>query len=63
MRHAFTVIISLLVTLVCIVDFKRTQLLEAFSPLLIVAILVSIDVYEVIVERRNKKNNNWSKRI
>ena len=63
MRHAFTVIISLLVTLVCIVDFKRTQLLEAFAPLLIVVIFVGIDVYEVIVERRNNKNNNWSKRL
>lgn len=63
MRHAFTVLIAFAVTLICIVDYQRTQLLEAFAPLLIVAVFVGIDVYEVIMDRRNKRNNNWSKRL
>lgn len=63
MKHLFTITIAIIVTLVCIADYKRSQLLEAFAPLLIVAIFVGIDVYEVIMDRRNKRNNNWSNRL
>lgn len=63
MKHLFTIIIAIIVTFVCIVDYQRSQLLEAFAPLLIVAIFVGIDVYEVIMDRRNKRNNNWSRRL